>query len=61
MVRGLSIFVGLGFVAAVAWSLLWGVIAYVGNPPEAAVAFEEPRHISYSFDGPFGRFDEQQL
>jgi ubiquinol-cytochrome c reductase cytochrome c1 subunit len=64
MVRVLGIFVGLGFVAAVVWSLLWGVIAYVGSPPEQtaeARLHEHPRSISYSFDGPFGRFDEQQL
>jgi len=64
MVRVLGIFVGLGFVAAVAWSLLWGVVAYVGSPPEQtaeARLHEHPRHIAYSFDGPFGRFDEQQV
>ena len=64
MVRVLGIFVGLGFVAAAAWSLLWGLVAYVGSPPEQTVEarlHEEPRNISYSFDGPFGRFDEQQL
>jgi ubiquinol-cytochrome c reductase cytochrome c1 subunit len=64
MVRFLGILVGLGFVAAVAWSLLWGVVAYVGSPPEQtaeARLHEEPRNISYSFNGPFGRYDEQQL
>jgi ubiquinol-cytochrome c reductase cytochrome c1 subunit len=64
MVRFLGFLVGLGFVAAVAWSLLWGVVAYVGSPPEQtaeARLHEEPRSISYSFDGPFGRFDQQQL
>src|SRR3954463_12339975 len=64
MVRFLGFLVGLGFVAAVAWSLLWGVIAYVGSPPEQtaeALLHEEPRSISQSFDGPFGRYDLQQL
>src|SRR4051812_13909294 len=61
MVRIFGFFVGLGFVGAAAWSLLWGVIAYVGSPPAPAVAHEEPRSISYSFDGPLGRFDRQQL
>src|SRR3954462_5324488 len=64
MVRFLGFLVGLGFVAAAAWSLLWGVVAYVGSPPEQTAEqrlHEEPRSISYSFDGPFGRFDRQQL
>ena len=64
MVRFFGFLVGLGFVGAVLWSLLWGVVAYVGSPPEQTVEerlHEEPRSISYSFDGPFGRFDAQQL
>jgi ubiquinol-cytochrome c reductase cytochrome c1 subunit len=64
MVRFLGFLVGLGFVGVAAWSLLWGVIAYVGEPPVETVEHrfhEHPRHASYSFDGPFGRFDRQQL
>jgi ubiquinol-cytochrome c reductase cytochrome c1 subunit len=64
MVRILGFLVGLGFVGVAAWSLLWGVIAYVQDPPAETVEHrfhEHPRHISYSFDGPFGRFDRQQL
>jgi ubiquinol-cytochrome c reductase cytochrome c1 subunit len=64
MVRFLGILIGLGFVGVAAWSLLWGVIAYIGDPPEETVEHhfhEEPRAISYSFDGPFGRYDRRQL
>jgi len=64
MVRILGFLVGLGFVGVAAWSLLWGVIAYVGDPPAKTAEHrlhEEPRNISYSFDGPFGRWDRQQL
>jgi ubiquinol-cytochrome c reductase cytochrome c1 subunit len=64
MVRILGFLVGLGFVGVAAWSLLWGVIAYLGDPPHETVehAFhEEPRAASYSFEGPFGRFDRRQL
>ena len=64
MVRFLGFLVGLGFVGAVLWSLLWGVVAYVGSPPEQTAEQRlhlEPREISYSFDGPFGTFDRQQL
>jgi ubiquinol-cytochrome c reductase cytochrome c1 subunit len=66
MVRFLGFLVGLGFVAALAWSLLWGVVAYVGSPPEqtAETRLHEEPHAPlrpYSFSGPFGTFDRQQL
>ncbi len=64
MVRFFGFLVGLGFVGVAAWSLLWGVIAYVGDPPQETVEHhfhEEPRDARYTFDGPFGRFDRQQL
>jgi len=64
MVRIFGILVGLGFVGVAAWSLLWGVIAFSseGLPHSVEHAFhEEPRAASYTFDGPFGRFDRQQL
>jgi len=64
MVRILGFLVGLGFVGFAAWSLLWGVIAYVQDPPQPTVEHEFQHHardVSYSFDGPFGRFDRRQL
>ena len=64
LVRVLGFLVGLGFVAVAAWSLLWGVVAYIGEPPHETVehAFHEEAHDSrFSTDGPFGRFDRQQL
>jgi ubiquinol-cytochrome c reductase cytochrome c1 subunit len=64
MVRILGFLVGLGFVGVAAWSLLWGVIAYVGEDHQPSVEHrfhEEPRSISYSFNGPLGRYDPQQL
>jgi ubiquinol-cytochrome c reductase cytochrome c1 subunit len=64
MIRILGFLVGLGFVGVAAWSLLWGVIAYVGDPPEPTVEHrfgQHPHNVAFSFDGPFGRFDRQQL
>ena len=64
MVRIFGFLVGLGFVGVALWSLLWGVIAYVQEPPVETVEHhfhEHPRDASYSFDGPFGRYDRQQL
>jgi ubiquinol-cytochrome c reductase cytochrome c1 subunit len=64
MVRLLGILIGLGFVLVAAWSLGWGVAAYVSDPPKATVEHEfhqEPRDIAYSFDGPLGTYDRAQL
>src|SRR5687768_3304176 len=64
MVRFLGFLVGLGFVVVAGWSLLWGVIAYVGDPPAETVEHRfhlHARDVAYSFDGPLGRFDRQQL
>jgi ubiquinol-cytochrome c reductase cytochrome c1 subunit len=64
MVRIIGFFIGLGFVAVAAWSLLWGAIAFVQEPPEPTVEsrfHEEPKHVSFASDGPFGHFDRAQL
>lgn len=64
MVRILGFLVGLGFVGVAAWSLLWGVIAYVSEPPQETVEHrfhEHARSFDFSFNGPLGRFDRQQL
>ncbi|MGE0180317.1 MAG: cytochrome c1 [Sphingomonas sp.] len=64
MVRILGFLVGLGFVGVAAWSLLWGVIAVSrdGLPHTVEHEFhQEPREIAFSFSGPLGRFDRQQL
>ena len=60
MARFLSILVGLGFLAALAWG-------FITTPHEAAVktAAEEyhraPKDVRFAFDGPFGRYDRRQL
>jgi ubiquinol-cytochrome c reductase cytochrome c1 subunit len=64
MVRLISILVGLGFVGVATWSLLWGMIAYIGERPQETNEHRfhlHPKHVSFSFDGPFGKFDRQQL
>ena len=64
MVRALGILVGLGFVGVAAWSLIWGVIAYLQEPPQETVEHhyhEHPRAIAFSFEGPLGRYDRRQL
>jgi ubiquinol-cytochrome c reductase cytochrome c1 subunit len=64
MVRLLGILIGLGFVLVAAWSLVWGVAAYLSEPHEETVEHrfhQEPRDIGFSFDGPFGKYDRAQL
>jgi len=65
MVRILGFLVGLGFVGVAAWSLLWGAIAYVSEPPQETVEHHFHKHarsdVNFTFDGPFGRYDRQQL
>lgn len=64
MVRLIGFLVGLGFVGVVLWSFLWGVVAYVQEPPVPTVEHEfhrHPREVSWSFEGPFGKFDRAQL
>jgi ubiquinol-cytochrome c reductase cytochrome c1 subunit len=64
MVRLLGILIGLGFVLVAAWSLAWGVAAYVSEEHEETVehAFHlEARDVAFSFDGPFGKYDRPQL
>jgi ubiquinol-cytochrome c reductase cytochrome c1 subunit len=64
MVRFLGILVGLGFVAALLWSLGWGAAAYVADPPQPSVEslfHKEPKHVRFAQDGPFGMYDKEQL
>jgi ubiquinol-cytochrome c reductase cytochrome c1 subunit len=64
MVRLLGILIGLGFVAVASWSLGWGVYAFVTEEHHESAEHRfhvQPRDISYSFDGPFGKYDRPQL
>ncbi len=64
MVRPIGFLVGLGFVGVLLWSLLWGVVAYVSEPPAKTVEHEfhlTPKKVSFSFEGPLGKYDRGQL
>jgi len=64
MVRPIAFLVGLGFVGILLWSLLWGAVAYISEPPAPTAEHEfhlHPKEISFASDGPFGKFDRQQL
>jgi ubiquinol-cytochrome c reductase cytochrome c1 subunit len=64
MIRLTSIVVGLLFAAALFWSFLLGAItvSHDGLPHTVEHAFhKEARDVSFPTDGPFGRFDREQL
>lgn len=64
MVRPIGFLVGLGFVGVLLWSLLWGAVAYVKEPPQPTAEHEfhlHPKKVDFSFAGPFGTYDRQQL
>jgi ubiquinol-cytochrome c reductase cytochrome c1 subunit len=57
-------FIGVVFALALTISLISGISTYLGSPP-APLASEEfhkaPRALRLPTDGPFGKFDNQQL
>jgi ubiquinol-cytochrome c reductase cytochrome c1 subunit len=61
MIRILSILAGLFFTAALAWSLLWGLIGFELPHTVEAKFHKHAKHLSLSTDGPLGHFDRQQL
>jgi ubiquinol-cytochrome c reductase cytochrome c1 subunit len=64
MVRFLGILVGLGFVAALLWSLGWGASANIADMSTETVEHKfhkEAKEIEFAQDGPFGMYDKQQL
>jgi ubiquinol-cytochrome c reductase cytochrome c1 subunit len=64
MIRVLGILVGLGFVIVSAWALGNGAYAYVTSPPQVSVEHEfhlEAKALNLASDGPFGKYDRQQL
>ena len=57
-------FIGAVFALILTISLISGVATYFSNPPAPLAAEEfhlEPKHLALASDGPFGKFDNQQL
>ena len=64
MVRVIAFIVGLAFAGVLLISLISGVADYFRHPPEALAASEfhrEPKELHLASDGPFGKFNNQQL
>ncbi|MEO7602570.1 MAG: cytochrome c1 [Sphingomicrobium sp.] len=64
MVRIIAAFVGLGFVLVLLLSLGFGLSDYFSETPPATAEHEfhrEAKELDLASNGPFGKFDEQQL
>lgn len=64
MIRIASILVGLFFTVALLWSFVIGAVttAQEGLPHTVEAEFHKhPKDLHLASDGPFGRFDQQQL
>ncbi|MGC1271343.1 MAG: cytochrome c1 [Croceibacterium sp.] len=65
MTRIIGILVGLAFTVAVMWAFATGAYTAategLGEPTAEKVFHEHPKQVHFASDGPFGRFDRQQL
>ena len=64
MIRWIARVIGLAFVAAVLWAFGSNLITNIQSPPAATAeqGFHlEHRELRLASDGPFGKFDKQQL
>lgn len=64
MVRLLAALVGLFFSGMLVYSFLSGAVAYVSEPPQPTAEHEfhlHPKKVDWSFEGPLGHYDRQQL
>jgi Cytochrome c1 len=64
MVRIIGFFIGLGFAGVLLISLVVNLVGYIQSPPDATAEQEfhrHPKELNLKSNGPFGRFDRQQL
>ena len=64
MVRIIGFLIGLGFAGVLLISLVVNLVGYIQSPPEPTAEHEFHRHakeLELSTDGPFGKFEPQQL
>ena len=64
MVRVIAFIVGLVFAGVLLISLIVGLSNYFSNPPEemaSEVLHKHPKELHLASDGPFGRYNKQQL
>lgn len=64
MVRVLAALVGIFFSGMLLYSFVFGAVNYVSEPPAPTAEHEfheSPKHVDFSFSGPLGHYDRQQL
>ncbi|MES2147022.1 MAG: cytochrome c1 [Pseudomonadota bacterium] len=64
MIRVFAFLVGIVFAGVLLISLISGVATYFADPPEelaSEVWHKEHKHLALASNGPFGKFDNQQL
>lgn len=61
MVRFLGILVGLGFVAALLYSIIDSLPFEAAEHSAVEEFHQEPRKLALASDGPFGKFDKKQV
>jgi ubiquinol-cytochrome c reductase cytochrome c1 subunit len=64
MVRIIAALVGIFFSGMLLYSFGSGAVAYISQPPQPSVEHEfhlHPRQVDWSFNGPLGHYDRQQL
>lgn len=63
MARLIAILIGLGFVFVAGVSFITGLFTWFTAEEGASshAAYEHPRSIGFTFNGPFGSYDERQL
>ena len=64
MVRIIAFFIGLGFAGVLMFSMATNLLDYFNEPPEPTAEHEfhsEPKDLHLASNGPFGKFDRQQL
>src|SRR5688500_11350229 len=64
MIRLIAFIIGIGFAGVLLISLVIGISESVSSPAEPTAEEEfhkHPKHLRLASDGPFGKFDRQQL
>lgn len=64
MLRPALVAIGAFFTLMLLYSFGAGAVSYISEPPAATVEHEfhlPPKEVAFSFDGPLGHYDRQQL
>src|SRR4029453_16924137 len=64
MIRWIARVIGAGFVLAVLWAFGTTLATNLQSPPAPTAEHEfhrHPKEVEFSFDGPLGKFDKQQV